>query len=198
MALVTALERARQYLIFQEDATDSRLISAVPIATREFKKLFKGYYDALRIPETFTTTAVVEESGDYILCPLESFIIKRLSIGYELSVESGNYADTYKVEDIDTTGNKITLLNKSDFVVESITFTNEKRQIHEDALGWFICAYSTFSHQEIKELKVMITSTQVGEGSAEAYSVESINKFRLLCLKEGKKLLRNEIFPSGH
>ena len=99
---------------------------------------------------------------------------------------------------VDTDTNEITIKIYVDFVDETITFYNEQHQIYEDALGWFVCAYATFTHQEIKECKVMITSSQVGEASSEAYNIDSIAKFRKYCLIEGKKNIIEEIFPVGY
>lgn len=198
MAIITALARARQYLIFTESATDNRLEDAVVPATREFKKVAFNYSRAKLISETFDSTAVEEYGDDYIKVTLASSVIKKLWVGYKLSVTSGTYEGEYNVLSIDTDTNEITLKIYVDFVDETITFYNEQYQIYEDSLGWLICAYTTFTHQEIKECKVMITSTQVGEASSEAYNINSIDSFRMKCRKEAFKLIVEDVFPIGY
>ena len=76
MAITTAIQRARQYLIFTESATDNRLEDAVVPATREFKRLAFNYSRAKTISETFSSTAQSEDTDGILTVTLASSVVK--------------------------------------------------------------------------------------------------------------------------
>ena len=197
--ITTALERAKTYLILPDStAGNTRVENALVPATSKFKTTYKRYVRAKNIPDEFTSVSVEAYGEDYVRVETTSSIIKKMSLGYELRVDSGTYEGDYEVLSINTTDNTFVIRIYEDFVDEAITFFNLERQIYEDALGWYICGFNTLTLQQLKECKVLITSTQVGEGSIEAYSISSITQFRRDMLREGDFLLKIKYYPKGH
>ena len=200
MAITTGLEFAKQYLILPDDSggtLTTRVNNAEIPAKTQFRDTFRTYDLVQLIPETFDSTSIEQCGEDYIKVGLASSIIKKLYIGYELRVDSGSYVGHYQVLSIDKGNNKILLKINADYVSEVITFFNLEWEKLEKALGWYICAFVTLSLQELKACKVLITSTQVGDASSEAYSVSSIRQFRNDMFKFGNQLMLKKYYPIG-
>lgn len=197
MAIKTALELAKTYLIFKnltDTTVAARVSNALDAATYQFEQDQRRYVKNRLIPDSFDSVSVVDLGNDKVQVELAHSIIRRLYFGYALKVSSGNYADNYEVVDIDTINNKIII--PAEYFDEVITFENYERQIYESALAWYACAFTRFTMQEIKSCTVMATSTQVGNGNITSYSTSSLAKFRNDMLQNSYDTLKRKRFPS--
>ena len=196
MAIVSALIRAKSYLILPSNSgIVDKVNNAEAPATREFQRKFRDYLDVKKVPDSFDSVSVEDLGNDYIKVTLDHSIIKRLRNGYELSSETEGYEGFYYVESLDADND--TIIIQAEYVEGvTITFDNEELQIFNDALGWYICAFTTFTLQELKINNVMITASQIGEGSMNAYDVSSIDTFRNKLKENGDKILLSKYFPA--
>jgi hypothetical protein len=191
--IIEALTLAKTYLYFPENVDAQPYINnAEQPATTIFRSKYGKYKKNKLVPDSFNSVSV-EEQGDCVLVELDSIVIKHLYFGYEIEVEAGNYAGFYNILKVDTVNN--TILIKAKYFNESITFLNEERQIFESALGWYICAFSRFTLQQIKECKILVKSSQLGKGDNETYGVKSLLGFKKELLENGDDLMARIYFP---
>lgn len=201
MAIIEPIELAKTFLTFPSSdkvdiqaAYDLKITNAAVPATVIFEQNFKRYLDVQFIPDSFDSSAI-EESGDCVLVTIAASVIRRLKKYDELKVATGSYAGLYEILAINTTDNTIKI--KAPFVDEVITFEAREKQIYYTALAWYICAFARWTFQEIKDCKILITATQVGDGSTTSYSYNSITQFKQDMLKNGNRVLRRKNFPVG-
>lgn len=193
MAIVTALERAKQYLILPAGDFATQTNNAEIPATQEFQREFVRYLKLKYMDDSFNSSAVDKIDDYFIWVTLELKQIKRMYKGFLLKVNNGNYAGEYQVLDIDRTNYKIKI--EADYYDETITFENAELQLYNDALGWYICSFCTFTLQDIKACKILIRSSQNGKAETEQYSQMTINQFRNWLKNNGKRLLSTKYYP---
>ncbi|GAG83668.1 unnamed protein product [marine sediment metagenome] len=198
MAITTGLERANTYLILPTGDYASLVTNALSPALAEFRKDYHKYDRVRLIPESFDSISIEDLGNNKISVELEANIILKMFEFFELRVDTGSYIGFYDVMSVDTTSNKVILTVYNTFVDETITFFNQEHQHYEDALGWYICSYCRFTLQKLKECKVMVTSTQVGDGNIEAYSTNSIATFQKQLKNNGVDLMLKRYYPTGH
>jgi len=194
--IVLPLDRAKQYNVLPISAGDqlTRTENALIPATALFESKYHRYVALSYMPASFDSITVTQIDDDFITVELEKKIIKQMQPGYRLRVETGNYAGAYDVLSVDKTNNTIRI--EAEYFNEIITFENAELQLYYDALAWYIVGFVTLTQQEIQELKVLITSTQSGNGNSTQYSQQSIAKYRADRIADGDRLLLSRHYPS--
>ena len=186
----------KQYLILPVTTgvpvtrTDNALIPATAI----FEQRYKRYVQLQYMPFNFDSSGVEKIDDDFVRVQLTKKLTRNMRAGYALRVQTGNYAGAYNITSVNHTD--YTIVIEADFFDEVITFDNYELQIYTDALAWYVCGFVTLSQQEIKEGKVMITSTQSGECSSTQYDQSTIKNFRTDRFKDGDRLLITRHYQS--
>jgi len=196
MALVTALDRAKQYLILpvlvgeQETRTDNALIPATAL----FEQRYRRYIQLQYMDFNFDSSGVEKIDDDFVRVQLTKKLVRNMRAGFALRVETGNYTGVYSVVSVNHTD--YTIVIEAEYYDEVITFSNDELQLYTDALAWYVCGFVTLTQQEIKERKIMITSTQSGECSSTQYDQSTIRNFRNDRFKDGDRLLISRHYQS--
>jgi len=196
MALVTALDRAKQYLILpvlvgeQETRTDNALIPATAL----FEQRYRRYIQLQYMDFNFDSSGVEKIDDDFVRVQLTKKLVRNMRAGFALRVETGNYTGVYSVVSVNHTD--YTIVIEAEYYNEVITFSNDELQLYTDALAWYVCGFVTLTQQEIKERKIMITSTQSGECSSTQYDQSTIRNFRNDRFKDGDRLLISRHYQS--
>jgi hypothetical protein len=200
MAIITALSRAKTYLMLPDDdgVLEAKVDNALAPATADFEQKPWGYrYSRTKlVTDTFNSVSVSQISDDWVEVTVAHSVIKRLWNNYELKVPSGNYQDTYFIKAVDKQAKTFQI--EAEFFDETITFENAERQVYEDALAWYVCAYTRYTLQELHASNPLLTSSQLGEGNINSFNVSSVNAFKNELIKNAHAVLGYRAYTTGH
>jgi len=198
MTIISPLDRAKEYLILPEGIPNitKRTENALIPAIQEFQEEYNLYLKVKNMAESFTSSQTEDIDGFFIWVTLEEKYIRRMYNYFRLRSETVDYEDDYEILQIDKSNNRIKIDTNGFQDGVQIVLENQELQLYNDALAWYICAFVTFTQQEIKACKVLVTSTQFGESSSEASSQMTIGKFREVLKNNGRRLLKTKHFPT--
>lgn len=196
MPLIEPLERAKEYIKLPLANTEQqeRQGNAVKPAENLFKKNYK-IYKKLKYMDYNIIGSVEDNSDERIRVYLTKKQIKNIYCGFNIGVDSGVYIGEYVVKEINKDLLYIILDVEYETGEDSIDIVNDELQLYNDALAWYICSFTRFTNQEIKDCKILVTSTQIGSASSQSYSQSQIENFRQILKNEGDLLLTKKHYP---
>ena len=194
MAIIKALTQAKLNLMLPADGStlEGKVDNAEAPARSRFEQDFYLYNKVKLAGESFDSVSIKEINDYFVEITVAHSVAKRLFNGFQLDVKTGNYIDRYAVYALNKTNNTFQI--EAEYFNEVITFENLEWQIYENALAWFICAMARFTLQELQAGSVLITSSQLGEGSFNSFSVTSTEIFRKQLVTQGMDTLGNRVF----